>query len=39
MVGVHSVKMPSRFGIVERDDSGRLRFVEKPKQPDSDWLS
>jgi glucose-1-phosphate thymidylyltransferase len=35
LVGVYPVKDPSRFGIVERDDSGRLRFAEKPKQPKS----
>jgi glucose-1-phosphate thymidylyltransferase len=35
LVGVYPVKEPSRFGIVERDDNGRLRFVEKPKQPKS----
>ena len=35
-IGVKAVEDPRRFGIVERDGSGRItRLVEKPEQPTS----
>ena len=39
LVGVYAVKEHSRFGIVERDDRGRLRFVESPSSPRAISLS
>jgi len=38
VVGVTQVKNPSQFGVVVFDKDGKIiRFVEKPKEPISDW--
>lgn len=38
IVGTTQVKNPSQFGVVVFDKKGKVtRFVEKPKEPISDW--
>jgi len=38
VVGVAKVKEPSRYGIAVLDHNGKIKcFVEKPKQPVSNW--
>lgn len=38
IVGTTQVKNPSQFGVVVFDEKGNVaRFVEKPKEPISDW--